>query len=63
VAVLDERAPRVLLFDVRAAKQAFGRSPFEFRRYFEAHPDFARLLDEYRLLSRDAFFEYYERRG
>ena len=60
VAVLAEQQPRVLLFDVRAAKQAFGRSPFEFRRYFEAHPDFARLFDEYRLLSRDAFFEYYE---
>jgi hypothetical protein len=62
VAVLAEQQPRVLLFDVRAVKQAFGRSPFEFRRYFAAHPDFARLFDEYRLLSRDAFFEYYERR-
>jgi len=62
VAVLAERRPRLLLFDVRAVKQAFGRSPFEFRRYFEAHPDFVALLDGYRLLSRDAFFEYYERR-
>lgn len=62
VAVLVERRPRLLYFDVRPQKQAFGRSPFEFRRYFEAHPDFARLLDDYRLLSRDAFFEYYERR-
>lgn len=62
VAVLAEQRPRVLVFDVRPVKQAFGRSPFEFRRYFEAHPDFARLFDEYRLLSRDAFFEYYERR-
>jgi hypothetical protein len=62
VDVLAARRPRVLYFDVRPVRQAFGRSPFEFRRYFEAHPDFARLLDEYRLLSRDTFFEYYERR-
>lgn len=62
VTVLRERRPRLLLFDVRPVKQAFGRSPFEFRRYFEAHPDFAPVLDEYRLLSRDAFFEYYEHR-
>jgi len=63
VTVLRERRPRFLLFDVRPVRQAFGRSPFEFRRYFEAHPDFAPLVDGYRLLSRDGFFEYYERRG
>lgn len=63
VEVLRERRPRFLLFDVRPVKQAFGRSPFEFRRYFEAHPDFAPLVDGYRLLSRDGLFEYYERRG
>jgi len=63
VLALREERPRFLLFDVRPVKQAFGRSPFEFRRYFEAHPDFVPLLDGYRLLSRDAVFEYYERRG
>lgn len=63
VAVLARQRPDLLVFDRRPVKQALGRSDLDFRRYFEAHPDFTALLGSYRSLARDDAFEYYGRRG
>ncbi len=61
VAVLVRERPRLLVFDRRSRKPAFGRTALDLRRYFEAHPDFLVLLSSYRSLARDDFFEYYGR--
>lgn len=63
VALLVRERPPLLVFDRRQFKQSFGRTVFDFRRYFEAHPDFVRLLGSYQSLAQNPCFEYYVRRG
>ncbi len=63
VTLLVRERPPLLVFDRRQFKQSFGRTAFDFRPYFEAHPDFVTLLGSYQSLAQNPCFEYYGRRG
>jgi hypothetical protein len=63
VEVMARERPRLLGFDVAPAKQGFGRTAFEFRPYFSAHPSFVDLMRSYDRVAVEGGFEYYRRRG
>ena len=49
---------------VRATSpQGFGRTAFQFRPYFSAHPGFVDLMKQYDRVAVEGSFEYYRRRG
>jgi hypothetical protein len=58
---LEARPPELIIVDAGAYKQTFGVTDFRFLRYFIRDPRFARIFENYRMLTRSGVFRVYER--